>query len=307
MELIFNPASRGPCVLVLGMFDGVHRGHQELLMQGGERARELQLPLVVSTFEPHPMDVLFPEKAPKRLTTLEERAEIMDGYGVDCLCVATFTREVADTKPADFLEGILRTYSPRCVVCGYNYTFGAKGEGKPEDLKSFGLSRGFETIVVPPVEIAGESVSSTRIRRELEAGHIRMASRLLGHAYRIAGTVENGKHIGRTMGFPTANISYDPCKVLPDYGVYIGYLRPEGGKAMQSVINIGRHPTIPEGPVTVEVHILKGAPDLYGKKAEVTLMDFVREEMRFDSRDDLVEQIGKDRAFAAAWFESRSR
>lgn len=304
---MYNPTAIGPCVLVLGMFDGVHRGHQELLMQGGERAQALKVPLVVSTFEPHPMEVLFPDRAPKRLTTLSERAEIMAGYGVDALCVDTFTKEVADTAPQAFLDGLVRTYQPRCVVCGYNYTFGARGAGKPEDLTAYGRLHGFETIVVPPVEIAGEAVSSTRIRAELEAGHIRMASRLLGHAYTLEGLIEDGKHLGRTIGFPTANLHYDPSKVLPVYGVYLAYLCCEGGRAKESVVNIGRHPTLPDGTVTVEAHMIQENADLYGKKAVLTLMDFVREEKRFDSKEDLMAQIEKDRAYAVAWFEQHSR
>ena len=307
MEVIFNPSDIGPCVLVLGMFDGVHRGHQELFMQGGERANALHVPLVVSTFEPHPMDVLFPERAPKRLTTLEERAEIMSGYGVDMLCVDTFTREVAATAPQDFLESMTRTFHPRCVVCGYNYSFGSRGLGRPEDIRDYGAEQGYETLVVPPVEIAGEPVSSTRIRRELEAGRIQMVSQLLGHAYTISGVVENGKHLGRTMGFPTANIAYDPCKALPNYGVYIGYLRCGDGRAMESIMNIGRHPTLPDGPVTVEVHVLRGSPDLYGQKATVTLMDAVRPEKQFASVEELTEQMARDKEEAAAWFERHSR
>lgn len=307
MEVMRNPSAIGPCVLVLGMFDGVHRGHQELLMQGGERAKALHVPLVVSTFEPHPMEVLFPQKAPRRLTTLSERAELMAGYGVDALCVEDFTRELADTPPAEFLSGLVRTYAPRCVVCGYNYTFGAKGAGKPEDMQAYGLEHGFETLVVPPVEIAGEAVSSTRIRRELEAGELRMASRLLGHAYTLEGTVEDGKHLGRTIGFPTANVGYDPVKVLPRYGVYIGYLRPEGEKAMASVINIGLHPTLPDGTVTVEAHVLEENENLYGKKAVVTLMDFLRPETRFASKEELTAQIAKDREAALGWFAQHAR
>lgn len=305
--MIHNPTAIGPCVLVLGMFDGVHRGHQELLMQGGERAQKLKVPLVVSTFEPHPLEVLFPDKAPKRLTTLQERAEIMAGYGVDALCVDTFTRSVAGTEPRDFLDGMVRTYRPKCVVCGYNYTFGARGAGKPEDLTAYGLEHGFETLVVPPVEIAGESVSSTRIRRELEAGHIRMASRLLGHAYTLEGVIEDGKHLGRTIGFPTANLHYDPAKVLPAYGVYLAYLTCEGSRARESVVNIGCHPTLPDGTVTVEAHMLQEHADLYGQKAVLTLMDFVRGEKRFDSKEDLVAQIEKDKDYAMAWFEQHSR
>ena len=302
-----NPSAIGPCVLVLGMFDGVHRGHQELLMQGGERAEALHVPLVVSTFEPHPMEVLFPEKAPRRLTTLSERAELMRGYGVDALCVESFTRELADTRPADFLAGMVKTYQPLCVVCGYNYTFGAKGAGKPEDMKAYGLEHGFETLVVPPVEIAGEAVSSTRIRKELEAGNLRMASRLLGHAYTLEGVVEDGKHLGRTIGFATANVGYDPVKVLPRYGVYIGYLRPEGEKATPSIINIGLHPTLPDGTVTVEAHMLEENENLYGRKAEVLLMDFLRPETRFDSKEALTAQIAKDREAALAWFAAHAR
>ncbi|MBQ9306868.1 MAG: bifunctional riboflavin kinase/FAD synthetase [Clostridia bacterium] len=302
MDILHMPAQVGPCVLVLGMFDGVHRGHQALLMQGAEQAEQLKLPLVVATFEPHPLDVLFPERAPKRLTTLEERASLMEGYGVDKLCVTKFTREIADTPPEVFLSELSRTFAPKCVICGFNYTFGAKGAGKPEDLDAYGQAHGFTTIVLPPVEIAGGTVSSTRIREELEKGDIRLATRLLGHAYTFSGTVEQGKHIGRELGFPTANVSYTPEKAFPRYGVYVGYLMTESGKARQSVINIGRHPTLPEGNITIEVHVLGEHPDLYGRAVTVMLMDFLRDEQKFESREALVEQLERDRDNASGWF-----
>ena len=302
MERIQYPVKADSCVLVLGMFDGVHRGHQALLMAGEEEARGRKVPLVVSTFEPHPLEVLMPQRAPRRLTTPDERAGLLEQWGVDTLCEIPFTAETAATPPKRFLEHVWESYHPSCVICGFNYTFGARGEGRPEDIVRFGAEKGFDALVVPPVRVAGDTVSSTRIRAELEKGDIRMVSRLLGHAYTFEGTVEQGKHIGRTLGFPTADVSYTHDKAFPRYGVYIGYLKAEGARSEPSVINIGRHPTLPEGGVTIECHVLGGHPSLYDRRVKVTLMDFLREEKRFGCVEELAEQLKADREKAEAWF-----
>ncbi len=304
MEIIWKTGPMETCVLVLGMFDGVHRGHQELLMLGAEKAQAKKIPLVVWTFEPHPLEVLCPSRAPKRLTTLQERADFMAGYGVDRLCVTAFTLDIANTDPQVFLDRVTEIFHPACVICGFNYSFGQGGRGKPEELKAYGEAHGIDVAVVPPVEIAGDTVSSTRIRLLLEAGDLRLATRLLGHAYALSGRVMDGKHIGRTLGFPTANVACPAEKELPAFGVYVGYLKAKGERSRECVINIGRHPTLPEGSVTVEAHVLKEHPDLYGKDVTVTLMDFLRPETKFASVEDLREQVDRDRQQAAAWFRA---
>lgn len=199
MRIIRDPKRLNPCVLVLGMFDGVHRGHQALLMRGDELAQEMVYPLAVCTFQPHPLHVLAPEKEPVMLTTLPEKAAVMQSFGVDGLCVTTFTRARANQSPEDFMAELVEVYAPVVIVCGFNFTFGAGGKGNGQMLKEYGKKHGFRTVIVPEVVIDGETVSSTRIRRLLAQGDMHEVNNLLGRGYSIAGRVEEGKQVGRTM------------------------------------------------------------------------------------------------------------
>ena len=303
MKILRDPKRLTPCVLVLGMFDGVHRGHQALLMRGGELAQEMDFPLCVLSFEPHPLRVLAPEKCPPLLNTLPEKARIMQSFGVDILSITTFDRARADQSPEDFMAEMVETYAPVVVVCGFNYTFGKGGAGNGRTLREYGKKHGFRTVIVPEVIVEGETVSSTRIRRVLVEGDIPMVNRLLGTGYTLSGRVENGKHLGRTMGFPTANVAIPRHKALPAFGVYDCWLETADGAYHPAVVNVGRHPTLPDGPVTVEAHVLTEAEiDLYGQHVRLSFMRFQRAEKRFDSKDELQEQITRDAEEARAYF-----
>ncbi len=303
MRILRDPERVHPCVLVLGMFDGVHRGHQALLMRGGELAQEMNFPLYVLSFEPHPLCVLAPEKAPPMLNTLPEKARIMQSFGVDGLSITTFNRARADQSPEDFMAEMVATYAPVVVVCGFNFTFGKGGAGDGKLLRAYGKKHGFRTVIVPEVLVEGATVSSTRIRKVLSEGDIPLANRLLGTAYTLSGQVEGGKQLGRTMGFPTANIRYPRHKALPAFGVYDCWLETSGGAYHPAVVNVGRHPTLPEGEVTVEAHVLSDEPmDLYGQRVRLSFMRFQRAETRFDSKEDLQAQIARDVEEARAYF-----
>ena len=303
MTIRRDPTGLGPCVLILGTFDGVHRGHQELLMRGGELAEAENLPLYCCTFDPHPLSVLRPDRCPPLLTTLEERAERMSGFGVDALCAITFDAATAACEPEDFIRRICEQYQPRHIVCGYNFTFGCRGSGNSDTLIRHEAEYGYRTTVIGEVLIGGEPVSSTRIRGLLEEGDVREAAHLLGDAYTLSGEVVNGKHIGRTMGFPTANVSYPEDKALPAYGVYACWLE-EDGVFYPSVVNVGRHPTLPEGDVTVEANVLDGHPDLYGKQVQLQFLSFIRPERRFADLPSLQAQIREDAETCRQYFES---
>lgn len=302
MRILRNPTGMQPCVLVLGMFDGVHRGHQALLMAGVELAEETGLPLNVCTFEPHPMQVLRPESAPPLLTTLTERARLMADFGVDNLCILHFDRETAAQSPEAFMAALVRDYQPRHVVCGFNYTFGHRGAGNGENLRAYGAEHGFDVTIVPEVVLGGDTVSSTRIRGLLQQGHIHEATRLLGHSYTLSGRVMDGKHIGRTMGYPTANVGIPEGKALPAYGVYACWMQVEE-RIYPAVVNVGRHPTLPEGSVTVEAYALDQSFSLYGKKVRLLFLEFLRPEKKFDSVDALKAQIDRDADEAREFFE----
>ena len=180
MQIIQDPRRLDPCVVLLGMFDGVHLGHQALIAEGRRLADEKGCPLCACVFEPHPLEVLCPGRAPKRLTTPAERAARMESLGVDILAVNTFTPQLAALSPEDFLADLLEVYQPAAVVCGYNFTFGRRGSGKAADLTAFGAAHGFPVSVIPAVKADGEPVSSSRIRALLEAGREAEARRLLG-------------------------------------------------------------------------------------------------------------------------------
>ncbi|MBQ4580889.1 MAG: bifunctional riboflavin kinase/FAD synthetase [Clostridia bacterium] len=303
MKILRDPKRLTPCVLVLGMFDGVHRGHQALLMRGGELAQEMNFPLCVLSFEPHPLRVLAPEKAPPLLNTLPEKARIMQSFGVDYLSITTFNRERADQSPEDFMAEMVSIYAPVVVVCGFNFTFGKGGKGTGKLLREYGKKNGFRTVIVPEVIVEGATVSSTRIRKLLAAGDIPMVNRLLGTGYTLSGKVEGGKQLGRTMGFPTANVHIPKHKALPAFGVYDCWLETAEGAFHPAVVNVGRHPTLPEGNVTVEAHVLTDEPvDLYGQRVRLSFMRFQRAEKRFDSKDELQEQITRDVEEAKAYF-----
>ena len=305
MRILRDPKRLSPCVLVLGMFDGVHRGHQALLMRGDELAQEMVYPLCVLSFEPHPLRVLAPEKAPALLNTLPEKARIMQSFGVDGLCITTFDRARADQSPEDFMAEMVQTYAPVVVVCGFNFTFGKGGTGNGRMLREFGKKHGFRTVIVPEVLVEGETVSSTRIRKVLENGDISMANRLLGQAYTLSGKVENGKQLGRTMGFPTANVRSPRHKALPAFGVYDCWLETAEGGYYPAVVNVGSHPTLPEGQVTVEAHVLIEADeplDLYDQHVRLSFLRFQRAETRFDSKEALQAQIARDVEEARAYF-----
>lgn len=302
MNIVRDPRRLKPCVLVLGMFDGVHRGHQALLMRGGELAQEMAFPLAVCCFEPHPLRVLAPHKAPPLLTTLPEKARVMQSFGVDDLCITTFDRARADQLPEDFMAELVEIYAPVVVVCGFNFTFGRGGAGNGKLLREYGRKHGFRTVIVPEVLIEGDTVSSTRIRRLLAEGDIPMVNRLLGHAYTLSGKVGTGKQLGRTMGFPTANIDVPRCKALPAYGVYACWLEMGDGIYHPAVVNVGRHPTLPEGSMTIEAHVLDGQPDLYGKHVRLSFLKHQRPETRFEDKDALQAQITRDAEAARAYF-----
>ena len=303
MKILRDPKRLSPCVLVLGMFDGVHRGHQALLMRGGELAQEMNFPLNVLSFEPHPLRILAPERAPLLLNTIPEKARIMQSFGVDNLCITTFDRQRADQSPEEFMAEMVSTYAPVVVVCGFNYTFGKGGAGTGRTLREYGKKHGFRTVVVPEVIVDGETVSSTRIRKVLASGDIPTANRLLGTGYTLSGKVESGKQLGRTMGFPTANVALPKHKALPAFGVYDCWLETMDGSYHPAVVNVGRHPTLPEGAVTVEAHVLSvEALDLYGQHVRLSFMRFQRPETRFDSKDELQAQITRDVEEARAYF-----
>lgn len=284
----------GGRVIALGMFDGVHRGHQELLRQGKIRAEREGVPLRVCTFDRHPLEVIFPDRAPLLLNTPGERETRMAVCGVDELRVMPFDREMADTSPEEFIRMLREEQEIRAVVAGWNYTFGRGGAGTAEMLQEDGKRKGYEVLIVPPVRTQeGEIISSSAIREKLRSGDFDGAAEMLGYDYPLTGPVTDGKHIGRRIGSPTANVAVNSRKQLPAYGVYACRMICDSA-AWNAVVNIGLQPTLPSGKVTVEAHALDAAPDLYGQSVELRLIRYLRPEIRFESVEALEQQIRQD-------------
>ena len=304
MKVIRNQTPVGERVLALGTFDGVHRGHQALLTAGKRIARESGILLRACSFDRHPLEVLRPETAPKLLTTLQEKTELMARYGVDELQLIHFTRETADMLPEEFLKMLRDTVSLRAVIAGWNYTFGKHGSGTAELLRQDGEKHGYKVLIVPPVMTdGGEAISSTLIRGILQEGNTEEAGKLMGHPYEIHGRVTEGKHMGHRIGVPTANVDPGDRKQLPAFGVYPCRMVTEGG-VYAAAVNIGVQPTIPSGKVTVEAHVLDGEPELYGQAVRLIPGNRIRPEILFSSTEALAFQIREDQKKVLDWYKN---
>ncbi|MGD9879633.1 MAG: bifunctional riboflavin kinase/FAD synthetase [Reyranella sp.] len=287
------PAAWQGGVVALGNFDGVHRGHQALLAHAGEHARRLGVPLVVLTFEPHPRRFFVPDTGPFRLTLLPAKLRLLGGCGVEAVLAQRFDQAFAALSSDAFIdEVLLQGMGARHVVCGYDFTFGARRSGNVEKLRKQGMAKGFGVSVLDPVMREGEIYSSTRIRESLRAGWVSEATELLGHDWEIEGAVELGDQRGRTIGFPTANVALGE-HLRPRFGVYAVRALVDG-TWRDAVANLGRRPTFGKIQENFEAHLFDFAGDLYGRTLRVALVDFIRPEMKFAGLDQLKAQIAAD-------------
>lgn len=302
MRVIQRPEKAGARVAALGTFDGVHTGHRQLLGTAREYAKAHGIPLRVCTFNRHPLEVVRPEAAPPILTTIPEKAAALMRCGADETELIPFDRHAADMEPEDFLAFLRERMDLRAVVAGWNYTFGRKGRGNAELLREDGRRYGYDVLIEPPATLAdGTAISSTLVRQKLAEGRPEEAAELLARPYELTGTVVSGKREGHLLGYATANLQPYARKALPAYGVYFCRLETSE-ESWPAMVNIGVTPTLPSGGVTVEAHALTGTPELYGRKARLTLLKMQRREIRFDSPEELVRQIGKDREEALRYF-----
>jgi riboflavin kinase / FMN adenylyltransferase len=291
------PAAWKGGVVALGNFDGVHRGHQALIADARHQAEGLGVPLVALTFEPHPRGFFVPDTGPFRLTLAPAKRRLLANHGVQAVLAQRFDAAFA-ALPADaFLEDVLlKGLGTRHVVCGYDFTFGARRGGNVERLRAEGQARGFGVTVLAPVMREGEIYSSTRIREALRAGMAKEAAELLGYPWEIEGTVELGDQRGRTIGFPTANVALGE-HLRPRFGVYAVRVLIDGEEGQEwrdAVANLGRRPTFGKLRENFEVHLFDFAGDLYGKTLRVALVDFIRPEMKFAGLEQLKAQIAAD-------------
>ena len=293
-----------PCGLVLGNFDGVHRGHLALIdeLKRLNKTRKHHLPLGALCFAEHPSKH-FGKPVPM-LCNNDEKVELFRKAGLQFVIFCDFAK-LKDLSPEDFVAKILiKTCQCRLAVCGFNYSFGKKGAGTPDDLvRWLGSQANCAVSVVPPVTDAGRSVSSSSIRDMLERGHPEDATRLLGRPFTLTGKVQEGKQVGREMNTPTANLSFPPHGVIPAHGVYAVTVKV-GRRAYYGISNVGVRPTFTDDGehVTCETYLLDFNGDLYGKEITISFLRFLRAERAFPSKDALAAQIQKDIDHAKEYF-----
>jgi riboflavin kinase / FMN adenylyltransferase len=295
------PDGWGPCVVTVGVFDGVHRGHQRIVRHALEAAREPGLPVVVLTFDPHPDEVVRPGTHPPFLCTARRRAELLAGLGVDAVCMLPFTLEFSRLGPDEFVRAVLadRLHTARVVV-GENFRFGHKAAGDVALLRQLGEKYDFTAVGVPLLVSNGVTISSSYIRERLAAGDVTAAAEALGRPHRVEGVVVRGQQRGRALGFPTANLQTPPHTAIPADGIYAGWLStlaPDGSQdeCWPAAISIGSNPTFDDGDRTVEAYALdRDDLDLYGAHVAVDFAVRLRATVKFASVDDLVVQMRVD-------------
>ncbi|MBS63467.1 bifunctional riboflavin kinase/FAD synthetase [Salinisphaera sp.] len=282
------------CALTIGNFDGLHRGHQAIVRQLRERAQTLGVPSVLMSFEPMPREFFAPESAPARLSSPREKMRMAQALGVDIFAWARFDAAFAGMSPHAFLEDLLSArLNAHYLLVGEDFRFGQKRAGDIETLRAFAHDREMEVAPLPDVQVDGARVSSTRVRDALAAGDVDQANRLLGHAYWVSGRVVRGERLGRTLGFPTANIRL-ARKPAPRFGVYAVWVYMADGVRRAGAASFGVRPTVNGREPLLEVFVLDFDGDLYGQRIDVSFEAFIRAEERYDSLEALTAQMHRD-------------
>jgi riboflavin kinase/FMN adenylyltransferase len=287
-----------PTVVTVGSFDGVHRGHQAVLTEIARRGRSAGRTSVLVTFEPHPLEVVNPEAAPRLLTTADEKRDVLAETPVDRVVVLPFTRELSQLSAPEFVTQVLRArYGMAELVLGYDHGFGRGRSGDVETVRRLGAEQGFGVDVVEAVREDGQPISSTLIRAAVAHGELDRAERWLGRPYSLSGVVERGAGRGRTIGIPTLNLVPPPRKLLPPDGVYAVRVAVGSGR-YGGMMNQGSRPTFGVTARGLEIHLFDFAGDVYGERVRVEWVRRLRDVRTFPSREALVAQLEHDRAAA---------
>lgn len=285
-------------VLTIGNYDGLHRGHKKIIRKVIARARELGGKSAIITFEPHPRFFLHPESSPPLLLTREEKIDILSHWGLDFYIEIPFDEKFSQIKAEDFLEKVWFFIKPKGIYVGEDFRFGLKREGNLELIKKFSKEKNFFAEGISKLEISGEEVSSTLIRKYILEGSVEKAHFLLGRPFEIRGVVEQGAKRGRELGFATANIKLGK-KIVPQRGVYSTLVDIEEEQLLPSVSNIGVRPTFSDiSEEILEIHILGRQIDLYGKEIRCLFIKKIRDEKKFSNVSELIKQIEEDKKVA---------
>jgi riboflavin kinase/FMN adenylyltransferase len=295
---------KGP-VATVGNFDGLHRGHRAIIDRVLERSREVGGESLVITFDPHPLRVVAPERAPRMLTTRRQKLALLEAAGVDFLLILPFTMELATLPAAEFVRRYLAEgLGAHEVFVGANFNFGRGREGNADLLVRLCEDLGIRAAQVEEVRTLDSPISSSRIRRALLSGEVELARELLGRPYSIEGSVVHGATRGAALGFPTANLNAQN-ELVPQDGVYVTETVIEAD-ALPSVTNIGTRPTFEAGSYAVETHVLDAPGDLYGRQLEIRFLARLRQELKFVTPQALIEQIHRDVSRAREFFRHRA-
>jgi len=292
MDVHSEKRLEGPVCLMIGNYDGVHLGHLAIVQRARALAQEHGFRCSVLSFNPHPLKVLDPERAPKLLQTQGQKEALLVYHGIDDYIVQPFDTDLARLSPEDFVKRLKQRIDFRFLLVGFNFRFGHQRAGDVHTLVTLGKKYGFETLVQPPFEKNGATVSSSRIRELVAQGEMKAAAELLGRPYFLEGTVGHGDHRGRTMKAPTANVLVTN-ELLPRFGVYASWTLL-GGSWYRSITNIGVAPTVDREGVRFETHLLDFGKNLYDKHLFVCLNAFLRPEIKFASLEALRTRIGQD-------------
>lgn len=280
--------------VAIGTFDGVHYGHQQLIKMAIDKAEKNGGQAVVFTFSSHPMELINSKKAPKNINTIDEKVYILEDMGVNCIVLQEFSKEFADLKAEEFVDILKEKVGSKEIFVGFNFSFGEGGKSNTKDLIRLGEERGIIVNEIPAIYLDEQLVSSTFLRKEVEHRDISEVNRYLGHSFLILGEVVHGKKIARELGFPTANVKMAK-RVYPKNGIYGARVKIEGEDFYRyGVVNIGVNPTLKPGEKSVEVNILDFDEFIYGKIIAVELLEYLREEKKFDSIEELKRVIGND-------------
>ncbi|AFA48728.1 bifunctional riboflavin kinase/FAD synthetase [Acetobacterium woodii] len=281
-------------VLALGFFDGVHLGHQALLSETIKIGKNIGCETGVMTFQEHPLELIFPNYTPWLITSNTEKETMIRDFGVDFVFINPFTEELMKLTPEKFITDYLLTkYNVKVIVVGFNYNFGYKGMGTTQTLQELGQKYGFSVVILPPFIINTHSVSSTFIRELISCGQVDEVSTYLGRKYTLSGIVIQGKGLGHQFGIPTANLKLNKKIILPSTGVYYTSVHFKG-RCLHGLTNLGFNPTFEKHPFSIETYIYDFDEDIYNQEITIEFIKKIRDEIKFNTINDLINQIKKD-------------
>ncbi|MGG7143814.1 bifunctional riboflavin kinase/FAD synthetase [Clostridium nigeriense] len=282
--------------VALGSFDGLHYGHLSLVRKTVQVAKEKNGKSMVFTYKNHPKTIVKPDSVPKLIMDLDTKLEYLDEENVDIVVLRTFTKEFMSIEAEDFIKLLCEDYNVKGIVVGFNFRFGHKNLGNVDLLKDLQSKYGYELYIIDPCTYKGDIISSTRVRNCILEGNVSEATNMLSEPYLIKGKVIHGKQLGRTIGIPTANLEFDSKMVIPEKGVYYTNVKYKGN-IFKGLTSVGYNPTVNGKDLTIETYILNFDEMIYGEEIKVYFIERIRDELKFDTLDELVEQIRKDEEF----------